>query len=284
MQPNDFFKESNLDTSWGQSVPGPLKLDRGLVRELRRGNVPGCNDVEAAIGLLRLVWGELEAYGTDGSQRIDDEEAIEVQRALIAILRRLGIELKIPWKGLIGFKTYWINNGGYGSWQARREILTSLFSPIDDQLEEMEYRQFQSEVADAVSPHGVLGWVEVDDEVSQLKQRFRTAATRQDYRDVGNRCVATLEALSRVVYDPVRHLREGEGVPSPDKTKQRIERYVEDSLAGSENEKVRAVAKKVIELAHSVKHSPDPSRRAAGIAADSVILLAHILRRVEQDE
>ncbi|MFN6545039.1 hypothetical protein [Mycolicibacterium nivoides] len=40
---------------------------------------------------------------------------------------------------------------------------------------------------------------------------------------------------------------------------------------------------KVIELAHSVKHSTGSTRREAGIAADSVIMLANILRRVDQD-
>lgn len=85
------------------------------------------------------------------------------------------------------------------------------------------------------------------------------------------------------MYDPTRHIRPGETEPAPDKTKQRLGRYVEDSLAGKDNEAVRGVATKVIELAHSVKHSSSPTRREAGIAADSVILLANILRRVDQD-
>jgi hypothetical protein len=43
------------------------------------------------------------------------------------------------------------------------------------------------------------------------------------------------------------------------------------------------VANKIIELAHGVKHSATPTRREAGIAADAVILLANILRRVDQE-
>lgn len=58
---------------------------------------------------------------------------------------------------------------------------------------------------------------------------------------------------------------------------------VDDSLAGKDNEAIRGVANKVIELAHSVKHSASPTRREAGIAADSVVMLANILRRVDQD-
>ncbi|MDZ4233104.1 MAG: hypothetical protein U1C73_04970, partial [Dietzia sp.] len=54
-------------------------------------------------------------------------------------------------------------------------------------------------------------------------------------------------------------------------------------LSGQEQRAIRGVANKVIELAHTVKHSTAPTRREAGIAADSVIMLANILRRVDQD-
>ncbi|WP_255413040.1 hypothetical protein [Mycobacterium hubeiense] len=37
------------------------------------------------------------------------------------------------------------------------------------------------------------------------------------------------------------------------------------------------------DLAHSVEHSTEPNRREAGIVADSAILLANILRPVDQD-
>lgn len=40
---------------------------------------------------------------------------------------------------------------------------------------------------------------------------------------------------------------------------------------------------KSVELAHRVKHGETPTRRDAGIASDAVILLANILRRLEQE-
>jgi hypothetical protein len=36
-------------------------------------------------------------------------------------------------------------------------------------------------------------------------------------------------------------------------------------------------------LAHQVKHRPTPTRREAGIAADAVILLSNMLRRLDQE-
>jgi len=94
-----------------------------------------------------------------------------------------------------------------------------------------------------------------------LRRRFRAAATTQDYRDVGNRAVAVLEALSRTTYDSTVRLRDGETEPPVDKTKQRIGRRVEDSLAGKDNEAIRGVVNKVSDLAHGVKHSAARRRR-----------------------
>ncbi|CAN5538797.1 hypothetical protein BH23ACT6_BH23ACT6_25030 [soil metagenome] len=108
------------------------------------------------------------------------------------------------------------------------------------------------------------------------------ASVARTLRAATYRCVAVLESVSRTVYDRARHLRDGETEPPPDKTDLRIGRYIEDSLAGRDAEHIRAVAKKVSALAHSVKHSTTPSRREAGIAADSVVLIVNILRRVDQ--
>lgn len=165
----------------------------------------------------------------------------------------------------------------------RRDLLENLFGPVQAELDRQEDAQFRAVNAEAVSPRTRTGWPKVDEELAELRRRFRTASTPQDYRDVGNRSVAVLEALSRTIYDPAVHLREGEVEPSVSKTKQRLGRYVEDSLAGKDNEAIRGVANKVIELTHDVKHSAAPTRREAGIAADSVIMLANILRRVDQD-
>jgi hypothetical protein len=146
-----------------------------------------------------------------------------------------------------------------------RELLWS----GEDGLDRQEEAAFHAVLAETVSPHGATGWTKVDEEIAELKRRFRTASTPQDYRDVGNRSVAVLEALSRTVFDPRKHLRDGESEPPVDKTKLRVGRYVEESLAGKDNERIRAVATKVNELAHEVQHSTTPTRREAGITADS---------------
>lgn len=274
MGPDDFFEETETVSPWSSEPSITTKLRKDLLNELRAGPVAGADDLDAAIALTHLVWDNLTAFGTDGSNALDDKEIALAQRALTATLSRIGITLSFPWRDFATFKTHWLRNGCYNSWQARRDLLNELFAPVQAELDRQEEDQFRAVNAEAVSPHTKTGWPKVDEELTELRRRFRTATTTQDYRDVGNRAVGVLEALSR---------RDGETEPPADKTKQRIGRYVEDSLAGKNNEAIRGVANKVVELAHSVKHSTVPTRREAGIAADSVIMLANILRRVDQD-
>ena len=118
------------------------------------------------------------------------------------------------------------------------------------------------------------------EEINQLRLRFRSGSTVQDYKDVGNRCVGVLEALSATVYDPAKHCPEGVTVPPVDKTDIRSGSYIEDRLPGKQNEDLRGLVKKASAFAHKVKHSPRSDRTSAGIAADTVILLANMLRRL----
>lgn len=283
MGPDDFFEETETISPWSTEPTTTTKLRKDLLNELRAGSVAGTDDLDAAIALTHLVWDDLIAYGTGGGETLDDKQIAIAQRALTATLSRLGIKLDLPWRDFTSFRSYWLRNDGYGSWQARRDLLEKFFAPVQTELDRQEEAQFRAVNAEAVSPHTKTGWPKVDEELTELRRRFRTATTTQDYRDVGNRSVAVLETLSRTIYDPAVHLRDSETEPAVDKTKQRIGRYVEDSLAGSDNEAIRGVVNKVSDLAHSVKHSTAPTRREAGIAADSVIMLANILRRVDQD-
>lgn len=67
-------------------------------------------------------------------------------------------------------------------------------------------------------------------------------------------------------------------------TKHRLERFVEDAAPGGDNETLRKLARASIEMAQHVKHSQTPTRREAGIAADAVIQLANMLRRLSEPE
>ena len=283
MHMGDFFREeTRRDPAWGSTTTQEV-FRSDFAEALRSGPAEDHADLEVARPFTRLVYGELTEFGTSGHPRLDDEEIETAQRGLRSVLTRLGVQLELPWRNFTEFRMYWLQEGCSGSWQARRDLLADFFQPVLTELDRLEEVQDRGQLATAVSPHPDLGWPKVDHEIEALRQRFHSAQSAADYRDVGNRSVAVLEALSRVLYDPQKHLRDGESEPPVDKTAIRLGRYVEDSLSGSDHELVRGVVKKTSDLAHKVKHRPAATRRDAGIAADSVIMLANILRRVDQD-
>lgn len=269
MTPDDFFQDLSDD------LTAVLSEDR--LAQLRNGPLP-----DSAQALADLVHREYEAFGTDGSQTLTDAQSNLVLRVLKAVLRRLDIEFEVPWRNFSTFRSYWIQRDCAYSWQARRDLLLEYFEPVHRRFDELEDQLFQGELADPISPHPVTEWPKVDAEIRELRRRFHSATTPQDYRAIGTHCVGVLEALSRTVYDPAKHLRDGEEKPPVDRTKERLGRYIEVTLAGKDHENLRGVAVKTIALAHQVKHRETPSRREAGIVADVVILVANILRRLEE--
>lgn len=284
MRPDEFFITSQIPDAGGGYRE---YLNSDLVRRIEAGPVAEGEDIEVAVALANLLHQELMSFGTDDRQTMSGEESRAALRALNAVIARLGIEdIEIPFRDFGSFRSYWVQKGasGSGGWQKRRNLLAEIFDPLHDRLAVMEQQAMSATLADPISRQKRTGWSAVDTEIGELRRAFQNATTPQQYRAVGLSAVAVLEALSAQVYDPARHLRSDEEEPSVDKTKQRIERFVEDALPGSENTALRRLARPLIEFAHEVKHSSTPSRMEAGIAGDGVIQLAYMLRRISDED
>ncbi len=281
MRPDDFFKDVPDPNPWG--IGGTRRqVDHELLVSLRRGPASSWDDRQLAVALARLVHDDLEAFGTGGGEQLNEGEMRDALLALRAVARRVGLgDIEIPFRDYSTFKSYWLRNDAYGSWQARRDPLNAIFDPIHDRLIELETSGVASSLAKPISPRGRTGWPKVDEELTEMRRHFEIARTPQDYRNVGNDAVTITEALSRQVYDPARHLREGEEEPAVGKTKQRLERFVEDALPGRDSAAAQRLVRATIEMAQELKHSDTPTRRDAGLAADAVILLANLLRRLD---
>ncbi len=275
MTPEDFFNDDFFSDEG--------KLDVELLTNIRAGNHTGRSDVEVGAALLRLAHDELEAYGTGGTDRTDDDGIRLILRTSRALLQRLEIPLDLPFSDYRTFHSYWSDNGAYGNWQARRNILNKLFEPVHQELARLEDQELVSTLGKPVTSHPGTGWSRVDAEINELRRHFGSARSSQDYRNIGNDCVAVLERLGEAVFDPELHLNEGEQVPPVANTKDRLGRFVEHAAAGPANAEIRKLARAAIELAQAVKHQSEPTRRNAGIAADSVILLANLLRRLAEE-
>ena len=241
------------------------------------------SDVDVALALMDLVRDDLTASGTGGGQRLREPEIRLAIRALERTTARLAVPIKLAFRDHEGWRAYWVRNGAHGSWQARRELLSDLFDEPYKTLMAMQEEHLDSTLLTAVSPREQLGWNAVDTEIGELRRHFRTAQTPQDYRAVGNDAVHVMEALSRQIYEHAVHGQKGEDEPPVDKTKLRMDRYIEARLAGKANAEMRRYARSAIELAQAVKHSGAPTRTKAGILADAVIALANMLRRLAEE-
>jgi len=259
-------------------------LDLELLARIRAGSA-SVSDIDAAVPLAHALHDEFRAFGTDGNTKITSDEAREVVTALRTVLRRLGIKFELPFTDFAQFKDHWIAQGasGNGGWSARRRLLCQLFSPLHAKLADLQEESLRSSLASPAGDRSCTGWSGVDELLIELRRHFQNARTEQDYRNIGNDCIAVLESLSAVAYDPGRHLPPDADEPPVAKTKARLERVIEIDLAGPDKAKLRALTRATIEHAQEVKHQT-PSRQEAGIAADSVILLVSMIRRLRDPD
>lgn len=281
MREDDFYIEDDFSTDAFGGTPTRV-LDTDRLEAIARGPIQEYPDIEVAVALARLAHDEYEMYGTSGSS-LNNEQSALLMRTLKRLLSRLGIDSFDPqFRDFDSFRRHWNRNGAHGTWQGRRDMLNDLFEPLHGLLDRKEADAMEWKLAEAISPHPVLGWPRVDAEIAEMRRHFNTASTQQDYSNIGNDCVAVLEALSAVVYVHDRHGLPGADEPPVPSTKVRFDRYIEVELQGSEHSELRKIARASIEMAQAVKHRRETAtRREAGIAADSVILLSNIFRRLQ---
>lgn len=285
----DFWVVRKVPDFWATGAEQSSEvLDEGRLTALIAGPEPGVSDLDVSLALMDLVRDDLQYSGTEGSGkgRLSDPEIQTAVRALERTTTRAGQPFKLPFHDHTAWRSWWIRKGasGEGGWKARRDLLAGLFDESYAALLAAQDRALDSTLAEAVSPRTALGWAAVDTELGELRRHFRSARSPQDYRAIGNDCVHVLEALSRQVYDHARHTPDGEEEPPVARTKLRLERYVQDRLAGAGEVEMRKYARATIELAQAVKHRGAPTRRDAGVTADAVIVLANMLRRLDEEE
>lgn len=149
MQPSDFFIRI-ADDNW--NLRDEFKAEHAI--QLRQAELEDHTDLEAGYALARLMKSELTAYGTDQSQKLNDEESALAMRALKAVMRRLDVPFDPPFSDFEGWHGYWSAQGMThgGSWALRRGYVNELFTPVLARLEELE-----DAASDSVGFRGVDG-------------------------------------------------------------------------------------------------------------------------------
>lgn len=260
-------------------------LSREAVEAIRKGtsSIP---DVEAADRLVDQVAATMVTVSTGGPSIQDTEPFYKREyRALAAVLKRLGINNPNKYSLLWTWHGRW-SDGTLPTYASRRVFIADMYAPVREALEDVAEGGDLAVGAD----DGPTGWVEVDARMGTLRRRVRDMDdTADDARAVGLQCVSVLEALGRAVFDPDRHLPQGEELPHPNDAKSRLGHFLtavagEQVKKGERFEHVRTLVRATWRQAQGVKHRDDPNRTDAGIAADSTALLVAILRRLADED
>jgi hypothetical protein len=142
----DLFDDvKDLLGPWDSLPRAELRV--ALIDGLRTSPARDIDDLDAAIAMAELLYAEYMAYGTGGGQRLTDAQAVLTQRTLRAVLARLGLRLEVPWRDFESFRSYWLANGGHGSWAARRQMVGTAFDPLLAQMYKKKDEPHPSSVA-----------------------------------------------------------------------------------------------------------------------------------------
>lgn len=283
--------ESEADDDIGGALTGVRNRPVGysalrtdLLERLRRGSIDEFNDLDAALDLVELCHKELTSYATERDHRLSDADMGLVFRALKITLIRLGVEADLPFRNFTSFQDFWIEQGavGEGSWRRRRSLIEVAFSSLRTALETLEENRLTKPLSNPIEQQGP-SWPDVDAELRELRRKFGMAVTPQDFRALGTNFIGVLEAVGDAIHSPREDLCEGEKAIPRDKPKIRIERFLERKIT-LEHSTLKNQVKTTLELAHKVKHSQSPNALMTGVAADSIILLASIIRRIADPE
>ena len=196
MYTEDFFQESSIDGT------NQVRLNEDLLRSILNNQVVGFSDVDVTEALVQLIRDELIAYGTDGSQLTDNDGVKQMIRTMKVVSKRIGIETSLPFRDYDTFRSYWVNNGAYGSWQARRDILNDLFEPIQSRIEYLLVRD--------MGAGGELGNINIGDSRIAV-QRFlsRIEDLREHEIDLADMELADVYPTDILRHDRTREI-EGE--------------------------------------------------------------------------
>lgn len=271
--------EVNVQTEYN-SDSGYSALRTDLLERLRHSPIEEFNDLDAALNLLELCHKELTDYAAERNHLLSDTDIRLALRTMRMILLRLGIDSDLPFRNFTSFQDIWIKQGmtGNDSSHRRQSLLESSLEPLRVQLEALEEHRLTKPIANPIREQGPH-WPEVNTEIRELRRKFNMAVTPQDFRALGTNFVGVFEAIGDAVYSPSEDLRDTERSIPRDRPKVRIERFLERSIS-SEHATLKSQLKVTLELAHKVKHLQSPSALMTGIAADSTILLASIIRRI----
>lgn len=262
------------------------ELNRELVQKIIDATTERPSDIDSLDGVVRLLRREIDEYSQRSWSSLLDEDLDLLNKAYRILCARIGVQSsRLPFRDWTEYQRWrrreqWDHYRQLQSSHTEEVYWDDFFGDLEEHVSSVLEASWTQEVLRAVSPHEETGWESVDTEIDELRRKFSVARTASDHSGVGHQCVRVIEKLAAVAYDLDVHGKSAQGEPKPAETKNRFEAIIHTHTAGKENELLRKLSKDIVALAQEVKHRHTPNREDAGIAADSVIFLANLIRRL----
>jgi hypothetical protein len=207
------------------------------------------------------------------AKEIDDvqDEYKNRRRTIASELRRFGLDDPNPFADLWEWYHHWKEN--FPTWAERRRYVASIYRDLEDALDHLGSRRLGAGL------HGLeTGWERVDRQLAQLRERYATARTEEDFQAIGLLCRDLLLSCADACYDHERH-GGGKGKP-PSSGMDRLEKMISAEAAGGPNKQLRQLLKATMELANNVQHDRTGTLDKAAVAAEATVTAVTLMRIV----
>jgi hypothetical protein len=222
--------------------------------------------IEELITLIELQQGLLSSVATGGPRIEAVERTYKTRRDRIRRgLRPYGIPEPFPWGSLWDWYGFWQSLGGYA---LRRRHVEGLAGPVLDQLRERHEAIGLSDWADG-------GIESLQARLEGIKLTLQSAASLDDYQDVGRRCREVLSDLSDEVFDPSL-VPDGQPSPVAKDVKARLDLFFAARFAGESGEEMRRLMRATVALANATTHSDSASAVTSYAVAQATILVVRV--------
>jgi hypothetical protein len=223
--------------------------------------------------LLRILqrMRDIMVSAATGDRPIDEvnPDYCDLYAVAEARLRELGISNPNPFANLWDWYGRW-SSGDLPSYRSRREFLAGVFNPLVAQLRE----RGSSHTPRSVEP---TGWVKVDRQVGEARQRLAAAKSEEQFQVVGLLCREVIVSLAQTVHDPVKHPPLDSTIPSATDAKRMLDAYIAAELSGSSNEELRRHAKAAYDLATALQHKRTASFREAALCLEATTSVVNVI-------
>ena len=224
--------------------------------------------------LVDTQWDTVVAIATTSS--IDSQRAgYQHRRAIIRVeLRRRGLSDPFRWDDA---DQVWAWAKRWTTYNERSAEVAKLAAPLRDQLDNLER---SGRVDDwGGSPDE---WSEIEQRLSELRNKMDLATTLDDNQDVGRRSREVLIHAVNLVFAP-EMVPDGEEQPKAADAKTRFDLVLRTYAPGGSRKKLRKVMWAAWDLAQKVAHGNNVTRVDAFAAAQATVLIVRTLVQMNSE-